>query len=686
MSLALFAFAVAAAISLAGTPALRQLALVTGFTDRPGRHKSHSVPVAYLGGVAIIIAALTGSIIGSSSPMLGVFGLVGAGLGVVGLLDDDRLLRAGARLLFQFGSACIALIAGIRVDVSGVALFDAVLTIVWIVAITNAVNFLDNMDGLAAGIAVVAGSATALIAAWGGQTSVAAMAAALSGACVGFLAFNARPAAIYMGDAGSLFLGFVLAVLVLEVKPGVRPPSSFAVPILLLMLPVVDIVTVVVGRLRRGIPVSIGGRNHLSHRLVARGFGRGPSVVILVGVELAAAALAVAIARDAVSVVPALAVGGLLVVGLSVATVTAPVWESEPIGFHRTLRWAALSGCVALIALATPPVLTLLSARPTVAQGSAAAEQGLVALRAGDYATASHEFARSNEQLRDAARRLDSPLVSMGLAVPVLNTNLVATRRLVALADAFSRISNDLAGLAARDAIVSGISADDLANRADRFARVSENLRTGLGRLSVADSGFLVAPLRDELHGLRQQIVEALIQTERSEAFARLYPSIMGSAGPRHYLLAVQEAAMPTTYGGPFIGWSFLTVDAGVAHVADLTRVNFSSAVSTDFRVVARDLLSRNDVPGTGVDGVMAMDSAALAALTAFRDPDPQAETERLGVKVAGFFMAFDLVAAPRQVQMYLARAPEQQVIEALGAARSPTPTEAETIAKSKGG
>jgi UDP-GlcNAc:undecaprenyl-phosphate/decaprenyl-phosphate GlcNAc-1-phosphate transferase len=687
--LALVAFVVAAGVTMAGTPALRQVALVTGFIDRPGKHKSHAVPVAYLGGVAIIIGSVSGSIVGSSTPKLGLYGLVGVVLGVVGLLDDDRLLHPGLRLVVQVGCAALAVAAGIRVDITGVGLFDGLLTIVWIVAITNAVNFLDNMDGLAAGVMVVAASATGVIAALGDQLAVGAMAAAVAGACVGFLAFNIRPASIYMGDSGSLFLGFVVAVLVLEVKPGVTPPSSFAVPTLLLMLPVIDIITVVLGRLRRGIPVTVGGRNHLSHRLVARGLGRGAAVAVLVAVEIVTASLAVAIARDGLSVLPALVIAGVLLTALTLFTVNAPVWETEVIGFPRTLTRVALGGGLLLVVLATPAVLALWSARGEVSRGSAATERAILALRQGNYALASQEFERATEEFEEASRRLDSRVVSLGLAVPVLNSNLAATRRLADTTSGFASVGADLAQTVSDNEAALAASStlpDEFAQKATGYARISEHLRSALGRLSIGDRGFLVPSLRDKVRDLQQHTLEALIQTEQSEAFSRTFPSIMGATGPRRYLLVVQDVAVAPPHGSAFTASSVLTLEGGQPRLTDVTSSDFAPATWADLRVVAANLLSESDGRGAAYDGVVVVDADGLASLVSLSNqrsatgsPPPRPSAD-----AAVPSTAFDYAFGTQHVQLYLARASEQVVMETLGAGSIGPPKV--SLDKAKGG
>src|SRR3954447_12028656 len=190
------------------TPLARQVALRYGITDRPGNGKMHKNVTPYLGGVAILLTALAAStfVPGWSAQGIGI--LVGAvAVGVVGLIDDMRMLGPFPRLAMEASAATLAFATGVRVHlVNGPV--DWTLTVVWLVVLTNAFNLLDNMDGLAAVIATITAIGLAVTAAIGGQALVGALASIVAGACLGFLIYNWHPARIFMGDAGSLFLGF----------------------------------------------------------------------------------------------------------------------------------------------------------------------------------------------------------------------------------------------------------------------------------------------------------------------------------------------------------------------------------------------------------------------------------------------------------------------------------------------
>lgn len=367
---------IAALVTLTVTRPVRRVALASGFVDQPAARKSHLRPVPYLGGVAIASGAAVGLVLtGALSMKMGVIALTAGVLASVGVLDDHRSLHARTRLSAQGAAALIVLALGIRAQVTGVVAVDAVLTVVWVVGITNAVNFLDNMDGLAAGISAAAGSAIFILAAASGQDEVARLAGAITGACLGFLVYNRRPASIFMGDAGSLFLGFLLAVAVMTVDPALMPPSSFVVPLLLLALPVLDISTVVVSRLRRGRPVGEAGKDHLSHRLVARGVSPGVAAAALVGAEMVLASLAVLVGRGLVGPVIGAVAAGVVALFVLLSTASAPVYGSEVVGFPVRLRVVLVAAATAVTALSVTPAIIGAEIPPSQRQATSGSGQ-----------------------------------------------------------------------------------------------------------------------------------------------------------------------------------------------------------------------------------------------------------------------------------------------------------------------
>lgn len=294
------AFAGALVLTLCATPLLRKLALRYDVVDQPAARKSHITPTPYLGGVGLIGAALIGLAFSPSLPWrVALVVLGGLAVGIVGLLDDKRTLNPAPRLVVQSLAALMALAAGVQGHITGVRIIDLALTFAWIVVLTNSFNLLDNMDGLSAGAAVVCGTGTFALAAMAGQYIVAAAAAGLVGGCIGFLAYNKRPASIFMGDAGALVLGYAMAILTIRIDPDLPRPHSYLIPLLLVWLPAFDTTFVVLTRIRSGRSVFQGGKDHLSHRLAARGLGPGRAVLVLLSLYAVVVVAAVARGRDA---------------------------------------------------------------------------------------------------------------------------------------------------------------------------------------------------------------------------------------------------------------------------------------------------------------------------------------------------------------------------------------------------
>jgi UDP-GlcNAc:undecaprenyl-phosphate GlcNAc-1-phosphate transferase len=258
-------------LALAATPIMRRVALRTGTVDKPSARKIHINPVPLLGGLAIYLAfILVLLFFGDRDYVNQVVGiLVGASLmSFMGVVDDRWGLGSYVKLAGQLLAASILIYSGVQVNIFGNWL-DVAITVVWVVGITNAMNLLDNMDGLSGGIAMIAATYFTLLAAMSDQYLVGALAAALAGACAGFLYYNWNPAHVFMGDAGALFLGFMLAAVAIKLRfPSSSVTITWMIPLLVLAVPIFDTTLVFVSRLRRRKnPLTTPGKDHLSHRL-----------------------------------------------------------------------------------------------------------------------------------------------------------------------------------------------------------------------------------------------------------------------------------------------------------------------------------------------------------------------------------------------------------------------------------
>lgn len=296
-----------------GTGLVRRWAIRVGFVDRPGGHKQHDRVVALGGGIGIFWAVTAPLLLGTltawylrespppwlpslvqthlpgiASKLPTMLAILGAALvlHIVGIIDDRRPLGPLHKFAVQFAVAIfIAGPMGVRAAQALPEAISIALTVLWIVLITNAFNFLDNMDGLSAGVAAVAAAIFAVAATHAGQIFVPVMAWVIVGALLGFLMYNFTPATIFMGDAGSLPLGFLMAVLTILTTyydPSKKlSPIGVAVPLLVLAVPLYDVISVVIHRHRAGVSPLRGDRRHFSHRLARRGMSHRNAVLTI---------------------------------------------------------------------------------------------------------------------------------------------------------------------------------------------------------------------------------------------------------------------------------------------------------------------------------------------------------------------------------------------------------------------
>ena len=286
---------VALAMALVLTVVCERVAPRFGLVAVPRNDRWHRAPVPLLGGIAIVLGTLvTIGLFGGASRDVIVLSVTAAGIAAVGLLDDVLSLKPQLKLVTQVVGAAVLIAFGLELRLTPFGLLNLCLTLIWVVGVTNAFNLLDNMDGLAAGIAAIAAAFRLLFSFWEGDAIGVVVSSALLGSCLGFLIRNFPPARIFMGDTGSQFVGFFLAGLSLIQVPYSRGTLAvLAVPALLLLVPIFDTIFVMTTRLTSGRPISVGGRDHTSHRVVA--VGASERRVALFFYVIAASAGAVAV-------------------------------------------------------------------------------------------------------------------------------------------------------------------------------------------------------------------------------------------------------------------------------------------------------------------------------------------------------------------------------------------------------
>jgi UDP-GlcNAc:undecaprenyl-phosphate GlcNAc-1-phosphate transferase len=311
----LLIFAGALVLAVGATPAARWLAPRAGFIDHPEARRIHKRPVPRLGGAAIYLAVIVAAVVLGERRNFNEFGaiLIGAtGVSFMGLVDDRWGLRPLVKTLAQILAALLLYGSGIYVGTFHNPILNLITTVLWVVFITNAINLLDNMDGLAGGVSAIAAAFFALMCSFTGQYLVGALSVAVLAACLGFLFYNLNPASIFMGDSGSLFLGFVLAALGIKLRfPDNVTFVTWMVPVLVMGVPVFDTTLVIISRLRRRMnPATTPGQDHTSHRLVATGMTQREAVLTLYIASFVLGLLAIFVTEA--SVAEGYATGGLV--------------------------------------------------------------------------------------------------------------------------------------------------------------------------------------------------------------------------------------------------------------------------------------------------------------------------------------------------------------------------------------
>jgi UDP-GlcNAc:undecaprenyl-phosphate GlcNAc-1-phosphate transferase len=321
------------------TEFVRRLAVQLVLTDRPGLRKGHARPTPYLGGVVIVVGVLAPTVVAvaGGDPRLRIVLVAATAVALLGLVDDVRPLSPYTRLVIE-GLAAVAVVgAGGQVWIFGNWL-DYVVPVLWIVVITNSFNLLDNMDGAAAGVACVTGATLALPAVMVGQRGVGVLLIALACGCAGFLPHNWTPARIFMGDAGSLFLGFVISASALLVFAPSGHDTSVAGPLMVTFVATVDTCVVMVSRHRAGRPLMLGGTDHVSHRLRLLGLSTWQVALALSGTAAVTCLAVIPVLRGWVPAPVPLAVGAGLGAILVWLLQKVPVYAPHEEHLHSTPR------------------------------------------------------------------------------------------------------------------------------------------------------------------------------------------------------------------------------------------------------------------------------------------------------------------------------------------------------------
>lgn len=332
------AFIIAIVVAYILTPRVISLANKTGAMDAPDERKVHSKPIPRIGGLAIYFAFIVAALftVDLTKEVVGL--LTGATvILVVGIIDDFKSLPAKVKLMGQIIAAVVLVLFDVRIDCITNPFGDMFflseylaipITIFWIVGLTNTVNLIDGLDGLAAGVSTIAAITILLVALQQGFLLVAVLTAALAGAAMGFLQYNFNPAKIFMGDTGSMFLGYMLAGI--SVLGAVKSAATIAliVPILALGLPILDTTFAIVRRYLNGTPIFKPDRGHLHHRLLDMGFTQKQAVLLMYVISGGLGLSAIALTEVSRGL-------GLLII---LAVTCAVVFGAKKIGILKTKK------------------------------------------------------------------------------------------------------------------------------------------------------------------------------------------------------------------------------------------------------------------------------------------------------------------------------------------------------------
>ena len=323
------AFLTSAILSIALTPLVRKLAIKIGAVDIPkDNRRMHKEPIPSLGGLAIYLSVIISIFLfikDLDGELLSI--VLGATvIAVSGIVDDTKGLSPKMKILFQTIASLIVIYGGVQIQfltnplgqsgsVLNLGLISYPVTIIWIVGMTNAVNLIDGLDELAAGVSMIASFAFAYIAFKIGYTTVAIISLIVAGSCLGFLPYNFNPAKIFMGDTGALLLGFLLSVITVEGIMKSVATIAMAVPIIILGVPIFDTAFAIIRRKISGKSISTADKGHLHHRLLALGNSQKKTVLILYGISIFFALVAIVISNCGVKV------GNIITLAVAIMTI-----------------------------------------------------------------------------------------------------------------------------------------------------------------------------------------------------------------------------------------------------------------------------------------------------------------------------------------------------------------------------
>jgi len=609
------------------------------------------------GGVVLVVTVPIGLAIATAVPDRALAVVAGAlVLAAFGFVRDRYKVPGWVVPIVVGGVAVAVTTSGVRFPLGGVPTVDFVWTVLWLALVTTAIAGSGNADGQLPSLAAASSVGMVFLAGFGRQAAAAALLAALLGGLLAFLAYNLRPASLYMGRAGGLFTGFMVAAGAIWVHPSIGHPGALVISVLLVAVALLDGFVVVVSRLRHRRKLTVRVRDHLAHRLVASGLRPTRSIQLLVVVQLVLSVIAVFVGRGVVSLPLGSLVAVVLLIALLMASMRARMSDDAP-GF-RGWVWAAIFGMAGFVMLAAIPAAgAAFSSRSDMLAARDKATQAVQAARDGDSVRAAALFGAAEQDFTSAHDKLGGVATTPSLLVPVLGSNVHAARELSRLGIELSRAGRRLAENVKSDDLrfVDGrVPLENVAAAAPEFDMAAQTLQAGEDDLARIPKGFLVGQIHQGIHEVRDDLNRAARDASRASDSARVAPAILGQGQTRRYLLLVQNPAELRGTGGLIGNWGILTATDGKLHLERLERVASLNAlgkpanrvlhapqdyvdryaqfdpvhslqnanISPDFPTVSAviaDVYSQSASPP--VDGVLAVDPLGLAALMQLTGP-----------------------------------------------------------------
>jgi UDP-N-acetylmuramyl pentapeptide phosphotransferase/UDP-N-acetylglucosamine-1-phosphate transferase len=557
----------------AATPALEAATSRAARRLLEAQSRGTDLPRRRLGGVPILLGFLIAFAFTPVLPgRIAVALLMAIALVGVGVAVELGALPRVATVAAPFVAAFVTYLGGVRAEPTGGAVLDFVLSILWMGMLATAFRGFGDAPGASAGIGAAVAVGLFSLAAFAEQSLIAVMAAAIGGACLGFLAYNLRPASLFAGRGGGLLIGFVLSVATIEVAVPISRPGHLVVPLLLVTIPLLDVVVVVLGRVHHNCPLTVHRGDHLTHRLTARGLLVDTAVGILISVQFLLSVLAVFVGRGIVPAPIGLGVVGLVVLILLSITARQLVYTDAQASTRR-LALIAAGAFVFVVLISIPALFAGIDARRTLDDGRRHAEAAVRFARNGEPDKAADSFEAAADKFESARSTLSNPLVSPGLLVPVLSPNLDAARELsdagVDLARAGERLTRpvDPEKLRVRGGQV---ALDEVRRITPSLAEAAILLAQTAERVDAIDTDFLLPPVKDALQKVTRELGRTETDARRGAQAAIKLPAILGADGPRHYFLAVQNNAESRASGGIILFWGILTADNGKVDLDEL--------------------------------------------------------------------------------------------------------------------